>query len=186
MLLVLLAVPLLAALAETPADGAIAVAPVVVRVTEAELERRRTIAHAVRDHGIPQDLAADIHDIAHAEGVAPIVAYALVRVESEYDERAVSHAGARGLTQVMPATALSLDPQVRPDDLFDRRTNLRLGLRYLRLMLDRYDGDLRLALLAYNRGPGTVSRHLARGLDPANGFVTRVLAAKPGRDVAAE
>jgi soluble lytic murein transglycosylase-like protein len=180
-LLVLLAMPVFVALAETPdEDDTITIAPVVVQVPEEEVERRRTIDVAMREHDIPRDLAADIHDIAREEGVPPAVAFALVRVESEYDERAVSHAGARGLTQVMPATARYLDPDIRLDDLFDRRTNLRLGFRYLRMMLDRYDDDLRLALLAYNRGPGTVTRHLARGVDPGNGFALRVFDARPG------
>jgi soluble lytic murein transglycosylase-like protein len=75
----------------------------------------------------------------------------------------------------MPPTAFELDPSLRYADLFDRDTNLRLGFRYLRQMLDKYDGDLRLALLAYNRGPGTVDGILRAGGDPANGYARAVL-----------
>jgi len=182
-LIVLLCIPVLGALADEPAeDTTIRVEPVVVRVDTEEIDRRRAIARAVREHGIERALAARIHDIAVEEGIPPRIAYALVRVESEYDERAVSRAGARGLTQVMPATAQYLDPDIRDSDLFDRDTNLRLGFRYLGMMLNKFDGDLRLALLAYNRGPGTVNRHLSRGIDPGNGFASRVLSARPAAE----
>ena len=62
-----------------------------------------------------------------------------------------------------------------PIYLFDRALNLDLGFRYLRSLIDKYDGNVRLALLAYNRGPGTVDRILARGGDPDNGYADRVL-----------
>jgi soluble lytic murein transglycosylase-like protein len=162
MLLALLGVPMLAALAHEPVDDpTISVEAVTVRLSGEEIMRRREIARAIREFEIDRTLAAAIHDIAREEGIPPRIGFALVRVESEFDERAVSVVGARGLTQVMPATARYLDPGVRDADLYDRETNLRLGFRYLRMMLDRYNDDLRLALLAYNRGPGTVNRHLA-------------------------
>jgi soluble lytic murein transglycosylase-like protein len=59
--------------------------------------------------------------------------------------------------------------------LYDRDTNLRLGFRYLRDLLDRYGANLRLALLAYNRGPGRVEELLGAGKDPQNGYATRVM-----------
>jgi soluble lytic murein transglycosylase-like protein len=187
MLLALLGVPMLAALAHEPADDpTIAIEPVTVRLDREEIARRQEIARAVREYEIERGLAADIHDIAREEGIPPRIGFALVRVESEFDERAESVAGARGLTQVMPATARYLEPGLGNDDLFDRETNLRLGFRYLRMMLERFDHDLRLALLAYNRGPGTVNRQLAQGLDPGNGFASRVLAAKTSQAAAAE
>jgi soluble lytic murein transglycosylase-like protein len=150
---------------------------VVVSPNVEEMERRDAVRNAAERFGIGEDLAADIYDIALAEGIPPEIGFALVRVESEFDERAISGEGARGLVQVMPATARDLKPELRDEELFHRDTNLRLGFRYLRLLLDRYDDDLRLALLAYNRGPGTVNRHLAQGIDPGNGFSQRVMAA---------
>ena len=79
-----------------------------------------------------------------------------------------------GYTQVQPNTAWWLDPTVTRDVLFEMDTNLRLGFRYLRMLIDRY-GSTRIALLAYNRGPGTVQALIASGEDPANGYATRVL-----------
>lgn len=91
---------------------------------------------AARRHGIPEDLFLR-----------------LVQQESGWNPRAVSHAGARGLAQLMPETArlLSVDPD-------DPRQNLEGGARYLRMMHDRY-GNWRLALAAYNAGPGAVDQY---------------------------
>jgi soluble lytic murein transglycosylase-like protein len=140
-----------------------------------EAERsRRILAHSTR-YGIPGDLAAAIHDIAVAEDIDPALAFALVRVESGFVADAVSEAGAVGLTQIMPGTALSLEPGLTYGDLFDRETNLRLGFRYLRQLLRQYQGDVRLALLAYNRGPTRVDEIRRRGDDPGNGYARAVM-----------
>jgi soluble lytic murein transglycosylase-like protein len=144
-----------------------------------ELSRLQEIVEYSRVYRIPADLAAAIHDNAVAEGIGPAIAFQLVRVESGFYRRAISPVGAVGLAQLMPPTAYELDPSLQYSDLFDRDTNLRLGFRYLRQMLDRYDGDLRLALLAYNRGPGTVDTHIRRGEDPTNGYDEAVLADLP-------
>ena len=82
---------------------------------------------------------------------------------------------ARGLTQVMPRTARWLMPGTTAEDLYDRQTNLRLGFRYLNQLIDKYRGDVKLALTAYNRGPGTVDRVLKRGGNPDNGYADKVL-----------
>lgn len=140
-----------------------------------ELARTRSIMEYSTKYSIPSDLAQAIYDIALAEGIDPALAFSLVRVESGFFPRAVSPVGAVGLTQVMPATAFELDPSLRYGDLFDRDINLRLGFRYLRMMLEKYDGDLRLALLAYNRGPGTVDSIRRRGGDPSNGYESAVI-----------
>jgi soluble lytic murein transglycosylase-like protein len=140
-----------------------------------ELNRLLEVMDYSRRYAIPADLAASISDIALSEGIAPAIAFQLVKVESGFYRRAISPVGAVGLAQLMPPTAFELDPTLRYADLFDRETNLRLGFRYLRQMIDKYDGDLRLALLAYNRGPGTVDNILRVGGDPANGYERAVM-----------
>ncbi len=89
--------------------------------------------------------------------LSPALIEALVWQESRWDEDAVSPKGARGLAQLMPATARYL--QVDPDDPLQ---NLEGGARYLREQLDRFDGNLEWALAAYNAGPGRVER--AKGI----------------------
>jgi soluble lytic murein transglycosylase len=101
----------------------------------------------------------------------PAVIYALVRQESAFDSRAISRAGARGLMQLMPGTALRVARQLKLPYSRRRLTrdpqyNLRLGQSYLANMLEDYDGSLILALSAYNAGPLRVERWLRRNGDP--------------------
>jgi soluble lytic murein transglycosylase-like protein len=143
--------------------------------TREDAERNNHVERAVDRYGISRDLAEDIFDAARAANIEPRLAYGLVKTESTFNERAVSPVGARGLTQVMPRTAAWLVPGTRTQDLFDRQTNLKLGFTYLDQMIAKYKGNVRLALLAYNRGPGTVDKVLKKGGNPDNGYADKVL-----------
>lgn len=92
-----------------------------------------------------------IEKVSAKHGLPSQLVSAVIRVESCYDRRAVSRSGARGLMQLMPATALSLGV----NDSFDPEQNIDGGVRYLARMLERFK-DLRLGLAAYNAGPETV------------------------------
>ena len=142
---------------------------------EEEVVREATIEGAMTRYGIARELAEEIYEAAERHEIEPDVAYGLVNTESTFRDRAVSHVGARGLTQVMPRTAKWLDPSVSAGDLFHRETNLDLGFKYLRMMIDKYGGDVENALTAYNRGPGTVDKILKRGGNPDNGYAGKVL-----------
>jgi soluble lytic murein transglycosylase len=101
----------------------------------------------------------------------PLILHAVVRQESAFDTEAVSHAGARGLMQLMPQTALRVAHRLNISYSQNRLThdptyNLRLGQAYLANMLHDYDGSLILALAAYNAGPVRVERWLQRYGDP--------------------
>ncbi len=146
-----------------------------VSLMREEIARLSVILRQSTRYDIPADLATSIYDIAREEGIEPRLGYSLVRTESGFDAEAVSDRGAVGLTQVLPSTADELQPGITDAELLDPETNLHLGFRYLRIMLRKYDGDLRLALLAYNRGPGTVDTIRGRGLDPANGYARAVM-----------
>ncbi|HYW09118.1 MAG TPA: lytic transglycosylase domain-containing protein [Longimicrobium sp.] len=124
--------------------------------------------------GLDRKLAESIYDLALQEDIEPEVAFGLVRTESEFKATAQSHVGAIGLTQLMPSTARWMRPGTEAQDLKNPEVNLQIGFRYLRELITKYDGDSRLALLAYNRGPGTVDRVLKRGGDPDNGYAKAV------------
>lgn len=115
--------------------------------------------------------AAEIDAAASRHGIDPAVLRGLIAQESAFDPSARSGAGASGLTQLMPATAAALG--VNPTDPVQA---IEGGARYLREQLDRFGGDMRLALAAYNAGPGAVSRH--GGIPPyreTQNYVTSVL-----------
>lgn len=100
---------------------------------------------------------------------------AVVEAESNFNPRVVSPRGAVGLTQVMPMTA---SPRTGggSSDLHDPEVNLDAGARYLRFLLDQFDGNTELALAAYNAGPGAVARY--RGVPPfgeTRGYVRKVM-----------
>lgn len=106
----------------------------------------------------------------------PLLLLALVRQESSFNADAVSSAGARGLTQVMPATgaavAASLGIDWRPESLFEPETSLRFGAGYLAAQLERFDGNVLAALAAYNGGPVNAQRSLdGQRLGGPDGYV---------------
>lgn len=109
---------------------------------------------------------------AQANHLDPALVKAVIAAESNFSPLARSHAGARGLMQLMPETARTLGVE----DPFHVEDNVGGGTRYLRQMLDRY-GDLSRALAAYNAGPSAVDRH--HGIPPypeTEAYVERVLA----------
>ena len=148
--------------------------------SEAELQRLRAeraeaILTLSKEHPVTVDLAETIYDEALRAGIDPELAFEIVRLESRFDPRAVSAVGAIGLAQVMPRTAVFYDSTITRLGLFDPDANLRIGFRFFRDLLARYEGDLRIALLAYNRGPQRVGELIARGTDPNNGYAAAVL-----------
>lgn len=132
------------------------------------------VVFAMRYRISPQ-LAHTIQQSALAQGLDPELGFRLVRAESNFNPRARSHAGALGYTQLMPYTARWLDRRMTtPERIMQPEANLAAGFRYLRRLIDKY-GDVRLALLAYNRGEGAVDRDLRRGRNPENGYTRLVL-----------
>ncbi|HEX2090916.1 MAG TPA: lytic transglycosylase domain-containing protein [Longimicrobiaceae bacterium] len=131
-----------------------------------------------KGYRVSAKLARIIVEAAQEHEIDPEIAFGLVRAESGFRTSATSPVGAIGLTQLMPRTARWLEPGVTTRELRDPATNLRIGFGYLRDLIEKYDGNERLALLAYNRGPGTVDKALKRGRNPDNGYADFVLGKK--------
>ncbi len=152
-----------------------------LELTRNQLDRANKIIAYSTKYQIAADLATSVYDVAMAEGIEPDLGFRLVRLESEFNERATSPVGAVGLTQVMPATAQYFVKGATREKLYDRETNLRVGFRYLRTLIREYKGNLKIALLVYNRGPAAVDAALGMGLDPANGYDRIVMKGYHGR-----
>lgn len=133
---------------------------------------------AARTDGIP-DLLGNSYptvNIPAAHSQTWTLAHAIMRQESQFDRAAVSHAGARGLMQLMPGTARETSGKIamayRPDALtVDTDYNIALGATYIERMLDYYDGSYPLAIAAYNGGPGNVNKWLRAFGDPRTGSI---------------
>jgi hypothetical protein len=102
--------------------------------------------------------ASEYHNIIHEKAsmydLDPSLIKAVIKTESNWNSRAVSRKGAMGLMQLMPATAIEMNVQ----NPYDPEENIEGGIKYLRQLLGRFNGDLTLALAAYNAGPKTVEK----------------------------
>ena len=107
------------------------------------------------------------------EGVDPRFIHAVIQQESRYQTRAVSHAGAQGLMQLMPATA----KRFGCDDVNDPESNIAAGTKYLSWLLKRFEGNVELALAGYNAGEGAVDKY--KGIPPykeTQNYVVKIVA----------
>jgi soluble lytic murein transglycosylase-like protein len=139
-----------------------------------KLDRAEALLAYSARYRIPADLTALVYDVALREGIDPELAFRMVNLESGFNTRAKSRANAYGLAQVQVATARFYEPQITVEQLYEPGLNLEIGFRYLRDLLETY-GDVRLALLAYNRGPSRINSLIQDGQDPDNGYPATVM-----------
>jgi soluble lytic murein transglycosylase-like protein len=119
---------------------------------------RRVFERLPSDNASAEVIERSIQKASATYNLSPDLIRAVIRAESNFQAQAVSSAGARGLMQLMPETAGELGV-TKP---FDIQQNIDGGSRYLRQMLDRFGGNLKLALAAYNAGPGAVEKYEGR------------------------
>lgn len=146
-----------------------------LNLVRAQFERADKIIQYSTKYHVPAGLASKVFDASLRESIDPELAFRLVQLESEFNEKAVSKVGAVGLTQLMPSTAKLWEKNVSREQLFNGETNLRIGFRYLRNLIDLYHGNVHLALLAYNRGEDNVTRDVRNGVNPGNGYDRSVM-----------
>lgn len=94
-------------------------------------------------------------DSGTRNGIDPLLLYSIMHQESSFKSRAISPKGARGLMQLMPGTAMRFGVT----NIFDQRQNIEGGARYVRFLLDRFDGNINLTLAGYNAGEGAVDKY---------------------------
>ena len=134
-----------------------------------------SLAQRLRTPIEARPFAALIESVSLKHGIDPALVHAVIETESNYQAGARSQVGARGLMQVMPATARDLGVK-SARLLFDPQENLEAGVKYLKFLLERFDGDLTNAIAAYNAGPGAVQKY--DGIPPfpeTENYVKKVL-----------
>jgi soluble lytic murein transglycosylase-like protein len=147
----------------------------------AQIDRANRVMNFSTRYGIPANLAATIFDVALAERLDPELAFRLVKLESDFNPRAVSRVGAVGLSQLMLSTAVQFDRTVTREKLYEPKTNLRIGFQYLRRLISAYKGNVQLALLAYNLGEDAVDQARRAGRNPLVGYNRILIKAYNGK-----
>jgi soluble lytic murein transglycosylase-like protein len=154
--------------------GAILAALVLLGGCGTSAPTERVAPAAMTGVQVPRDVPyrREVAAAARRYQVPPAFLLAVIHAESNFDPHAVSHKGAVGLMQLMPATARWMAPGVSRRQLFDPALNIELGARYLRYLANRYGGDAEKILIAWNAGPGRLDRGRVPG--ETRVFVRRV------------
>lgn len=141
---------------------------------EAYLTSFKVLYNALEDGSMPVSVATIeylfpkpyLAQIKSIDGdIDPLLILSLIRQESAFNPAARSHVGARGLMQLMPATAREMKRGVKTRQLVDPNLNLKLGIKYFKRLLRKYDANLIHTLAAYNAGEGNVKRWMGTKLD---------------------
>lgn len=123
----------------------------------------------------PKKYSEHVENYSDEYNVDPLLVYAVIKVESNFDNNVVSKSNAKGLMQLMDSTATEISRNIICDKsfecgmLFDEETNIKIGVKYLSELLERYEGNIYVALAAYNAGIGNVDTWIEQGIIKADG-----------------
>jgi Transglycosylase SLT domain len=130
--------------------------PATVRLTSLRLDGGSGVNQSLRGYTTgSNEVDQYLVDSGTKNGVDPLLLYSIMHQESSFKPRAISPKGARGLMQLMPFTAIRFGI----NNIFDPKQNIEGGARYMHFLLDRFDGDVGLALAGYNAGEGAVEKY---------------------------
>ncbi len=164
------------AFADSGEDDALTGAPSMqaipdIRIPSLEASNNRRIPAFPDPPAAPRDLDAIIDRASSTYGVDRDLIVSVIRAESGFDAKATSPRGAMGLMQLMPGTARDLGVR----DVYDPEQNVMAGTRYLKGLLDRYGGDVRQALAAYNWGMGNLERSSGGLPEETRNYIAKIM-----------
>jgi len=123
----------------------------------------------------PLEYSEHVYKYSNENEIDPLLSFAIIKAESNFDEKAVSTSNAIGLMQLLETTAEEIaikELQIenfKKDDLYTPETNIKIGLNYFKKLLREYDYSVNLALAAYNAGTGNVKKWIEQGIIQKNG-----------------
>lgn len=123
----------------------------------------------------PRKYSEFVEKYANEYNVDELLVYSVIKAESNFKCNATSNSNAKGLMQLMDTTASEISSNIATDvsfessQLFDAETNIRIGVKYLSELMKKYEGNLHVALAAYNAGIGNVDRWISEGIINADG-----------------
>ena len=122
----------------------------------------------------PMEYKDYVYQYSKQHNIDPLLTFAIIKSESNFRENAVSHSNAKGLMQLMDNTAIELAEEegidyIEDETLFNPEENIKLGTKYIKVLLDTYDGNIVLALTAYNAGIGNVEKWRREGIIKQDG-----------------
>jgi soluble lytic murein transglycosylase len=179
MILLALTAPHGAILPQLAEEPALSAEQIAAESKAAELRAIRSLAKE-HSNAAARELAGVIYREAMAAGVDPLMVAAIVAKESSFRATVVSRSGAVGLMQLRPFVAQEVAERIDLEwsgttTLRHPKSNLRLGIRYYSELVERFDGDVHLALVAYNRGPTRLSRQIRSGATITSRYADRIL-----------
>lgn len=148
---------------------------IVVGISYGAIVKAFNVPEKIMKKIYPKKYSEHVETYSEEYDVDPLLVYAVIKVESNFNNDVVSKSNAKGLMQLMDSTAKEIstdkinDTSFECSMLFDAETNIKIGVKYLSELLDKYNGNIYVALAAYNAGIGNVDNWIEHGIIKADG-----------------